>query len=83
LQHKKSRESEGDKNKDKKIVMVKLMIKTHTHTHTKSSTTIPKCSVCSAKVLDLFLWHPILVLALGILVFVGKGDAPLVGQLGQ
>jgi hypothetical protein len=33
------------------------------------------------KVLDLFLWHLILVFALGILGFVGKGAAPLVGQL--
>jgi hypothetical protein len=33
------------------------------------------------KVLDLFLWHPILVLALGTLGFVGKAAAPLVEQL--
>jgi hypothetical protein len=33
------------------------------------------------KVLDFFLWHPILVLALGFLGFVGKGAAPLVRQL--
>jgi hypothetical protein len=30
---------------------------------------------------SLFLWHPILVLALGILDFVGKGVAPFAGQL--
>jgi hypothetical protein len=40
-----------------------------------------KSSVCYVKVLDLFFWHPILVLALGILCFVGKGAAPLIGQL--
>jgi hypothetical protein len=38
-------------------------------------------SVCSAKVLDLFLWCPILVLVVGILGFVGEGADPLVGQL--
>jgi hypothetical protein len=37
--------------------------------------------MCLVKVLKLFLWHPILVLALGILGFVGKGAAPLVRQL--
>jgi hypothetical protein len=42
-----------------------------------------KISVCLAKVLDLFLWHPFLVLVLGILGFVGKGAAPVVGQLGR
>jgi hypothetical protein len=34
-----------------------------------------------AKVLNLVLWHPILVWELGILGLVGKGAAPLVGQL--
>jgi hypothetical protein len=34
------------------------------------------------KVLDLFLWHPTLVLEPCILGFVGKHAAPLVGQLG-
>jgi hypothetical protein len=29
----------------------------------------------------LFLWHPILVLELDILGYVGKGAAPLIGQL--
>jgi hypothetical protein len=33
------------------------------------------------KVLELFLWLPILVLALGILGFVGKGAGPLIVQL--
>jgi hypothetical protein len=40
-----------------------------------------KSSVCWVKVIDLFFWHPIRVLALGILNFVGKGAAPLIGQL--
>jgi hypothetical protein len=44
-------------------------------------TATTKSSVCLVKVLDLFLWHLILVLALGILGFVGKGAVPLVGQL--
>jgi hypothetical protein len=34
------------------------------------------------KVLDLFLWHLILVLAFGVLGFVVKGAAPLIKQLG-
>jgi hypothetical protein len=34
------------------------------------------------EVLDLLLWCPILVLALGILGFVGKSAAPLAGPLG-
>jgi hypothetical protein len=34
------------------------------------------------KVLELFLWCPILVLVLGILDFVGKGAAPVIRQLG-
>jgi hypothetical protein len=46
------------------------------------STTATKSSVCSAKVLDLLLLCPILVLVLGILGFLRKGAAPLVGQLG-
>jgi hypothetical protein len=54
--------------------MVKLIIQKKKKT--RYSTT--KNSVCSAKVLNLFLWCPILVLALGILGFVGKGAAPLV-----
>jgi hypothetical protein len=44
--------------------MVKLIIK-------KTGTT--KSLVCLAKVLDLFLWHLILVLLLGILGFCGEG----------
>jgi hypothetical protein len=45
-------------------------------------TATTKSSVCSVRILDLFLWHPILVLALSILGFVGKGAAVLVRQLG-
>jgi hypothetical protein len=41
-----------------------------------------KISVCMAKVLDLFLWHPFLVFVLGILDFLRKDAAPLAGQLG-
>jgi hypothetical protein len=44
-------------------------------------TATTKISVCLVKVLALFLWHPILVLTLGILGFVGKSSAPLVRQL--
>jgi hypothetical protein len=40
-----------------------------------------KGMVSSTKVLDLVLWHPILVLALGILSYVGKGAAPLLNSL--
>jgi hypothetical protein len=47
----------------------------------KKTGTKTASSVCSAKVLDLFFWCPILVLALGILGFVGKGAAPIVGSL--
>jgi hypothetical protein len=36
----------------------------------------------SVKALDLLLWRPILVLALGILGFVGKGVVLAVRQLG-
>jgi hypothetical protein len=64
------RESEGSKNKNKKIVMDNLVIQKKK----------PKSSVCLIKFLNLFLWHPILVLALDILSFMGKGAAPLVGQ---
>jgi hypothetical protein len=35
-----------------------------------------------AEVLELFFWCPTLVLALGIVICVGKGAFPLVGQLG-
>jgi hypothetical protein len=55
--------------------MVKLIIQ-------KTGTATTKSSVTSVKVLDLFIWHLILVLALVILCFVGKGAAPLVRQLG-
>jgi hypothetical protein len=56
--------------------MVKLIIQK------KIGTTTTEISVCSAKVLDLFLWCLILILVLGILGFVGRSAAPLVGQLG-
>jgi hypothetical protein len=69
-------ESEEGKNRDKKIVMVKLT------TQEKKTGTATKSSVCLVRVLDLFLWCPILVLVLGVLGFVEKGAAPLVGQLG-
>jgi hypothetical protein len=48
----------------------------------KKGTTGTKSLVCLVKALDLFLWHPILILAFGILGFVGKDDAPLARQLG-
>jgi hypothetical protein len=47
----------------------------------KSPTTTTKSSVNSTKVLDLFLWHSILVLVLGILGYVGKGAALCIRQL--
>jgi hypothetical protein len=71
----KRKENEESKNKDKKKVMVKLKI-----IIIMAGTTTTKSSVCLAKVLGLFLWHPILVLMLGILDFVGKGAAPFVGK---
>jgi hypothetical protein len=49
----------------------------------KTSTTTTKSSLCSVNILDLFLSHPIPVLVLGILGFVGKGAAPLIGQLAR
>jgi hypothetical protein len=57
--------------------MVKLIIQKN-----KTVTATIKSSVCSVRVLDLFLWNLVLVLALGILAFVWKGASPLVGQLG-
>jgi hypothetical protein len=51
--------------------MLKLIIQ-------KTGKVTTKISVCSVKVLDLFLWYPILVLVLGILGFVVKGASPLV-----
>jgi hypothetical protein len=39
-----------------------------------------KNSVCLVRVLDLLLWHPILVLLLGILGFVGYGAASIIRQ---
>jgi hypothetical protein len=38
--------------------------------------------VSLARVLDLVIWCPVLVLAFGILHYVEKGATPLVGQLG-
>jgi hypothetical protein len=46
--------------------MIKLIIQN------KIGTATIKCSVCSEKFPDLFLWHQILVLALDILGFVEK-----------
>jgi hypothetical protein len=69
---------ERGKKRDKKIVMVKLIIQEKR----KIGTATKKSSVCSVKVLDLFLWCPILVLVLGILDFVGKGATPLDRQFG-
>jgi hypothetical protein len=37
-----------------------------------TGTKATKHLVCSAKVLDFFLWHPILVLVVGILSFAGR-----------
>jgi hypothetical protein len=48
----------------------------------KTGTIRTKSSVSSVRVLDLFLWHPILVLVPGVLGFVEKGAASLVRQLG-
>jgi hypothetical protein len=59
-----------EKNKDKEKVKEKLIIQKKKRRHNNN-----KNSVCLAKALDLFLWHPILVLVLGILGFVGKGTA--------
>jgi hypothetical protein len=56
--------------------MIKLIIQK------KKTPGTAKSSVCLVRILDLFYWHPIMVLALGILGFVRKGAAPLVGQLG-
>jgi hypothetical protein len=77
LWQKKRRESEGGKNRDKKIVMVKLIILKKSEVQQQQ-----KSSVSSAKVLELFLWCPILLLMLGILGYVGKGVTILVRQLG-
>jgi hypothetical protein len=48
----------------------------------KPGTTTAERSVCSAKVLDLFLRCPILLLVLGILGFGRVHAAPLVRELG-
>jgi hypothetical protein len=61
--------------------MVKLIIQKKKKEKTPGTATT-KSSVCLVEVLDLFLWHLILVLALGVLGFVRKGAAPLIGQLG-
>jgi hypothetical protein len=84
LQHKKRKESKRDNNRDKKIIIVKLIIlnsKTKQKTKIKKPSYNNKILVILAKVLDLFLWCPILVWELGILGFVEKGAAPLAGQL--
>jgi hypothetical protein len=89
----KRRESEGNKNRDKKILIVKLKILNKKWEIKPTITT--KRTISSVKVLDLFLWCPIQVLALmtggflvslfllkvGILGCVRKGVSPLVGQL--
>jgi hypothetical protein len=61
-------------NGDKEIVIVKLIIQ---RKKKETGTTTRKRSVCLAKVLDLFFLHPVLVLVLGILSFVGKGAGSL------
>jgi hypothetical protein len=48
----------------------------------KTGTIRTKSSVSSVRVLDLFLWHPVLVLALCVLGFVEKSAAPLPDSLG-
>jgi hypothetical protein len=48
----------------------------------KIGTATTKSSVCSVKVLDLFLWCPILVLALSILGLGGRALALLLDSLG-
>jgi hypothetical protein len=58
--------------------MVKLIIQKK-----NTGTAITKISVCSVKVLEFFLWGPIMILTVGILGFVGKGAASLVRQLGM
>jgi hypothetical protein len=47
----------------------------------KKSHKTTKSSVSLVKVVDLLLWHPVLVLVLGILGYVRKGAAPLLRQL--
>jgi hypothetical protein len=64
-------------NREKKIIMEKLIVQE------KRDTTTTKCTECLVKFLDLLLWHPILILVLGILGFVEKGAFPLVRQLGR
>jgi hypothetical protein len=48
----------------------------------KTQVSNKKSLVCLVRVLDLLFWCPILVLALGILGFVGKGVVLAVRQLG-
>jgi hypothetical protein len=71
------RENEGGMNREKKIIMEKLIVQE------KRDTTTTKCTECLVKFLDLLLWHPILILVLGILGFVGNSAVPLVRQLGR
>jgi hypothetical protein len=63
-------ESEGGKNTDKKIVMIKLIIQKEKKKNTIFSNN--KMFSYLVKVLELFLWGQILVLALGILGFVAR-----------
>jgi hypothetical protein len=58
--------------------MVKLIIQKE-ETPDKATT---KSSVCLVKFPELLLQHPILVLSVGILGFLGKGAAALVRYLG-
>jgi hypothetical protein len=70
------RESEGGMNREKKIIIEKLILQ-------KNPDTTTKCTDYPVKFLDLLVWHPVLILVLGILGFVGKGAVPLVRQLGK
>jgi hypothetical protein len=61
-------------------VLVKLIIqKKKKEKEETPCKAVTKSLVCLVKVLELFLWCPILVLVLGILGFVGKCAAPLLG----
>jgi hypothetical protein len=73
--YKKRRKCEGGKNRDKKIVMEKLIIKKNRYNNNKKFSLLTKSS-------EVTPWCPVLVFALGILCFVLKSAASLVGQLG-
>jgi hypothetical protein len=62
--------------------MIKLIIQKKKRKKKPTSIATSKSSVCFIKVLELFLWHPILVLVLGIPGFVGKHAALLLDTLG-